>query len=148
MVSIVFSDYIVNATDLRKNQKRWLEKACQDPVTISYRHKQLAIVNREQIGRLYTEKYWTELVLKACQEFMKGLKSETFPWVEYLSDEEKTQFHTELLTCAMKSTITGDWVQLEQLIQDWEATAETERHPEIVKALQDEETLEEYVSIE
>jgi len=37
---------------------------------------------------------------------------------------------------------------MEHLLQDWEATAETERHPDIVKAVEDEETAGEYVSVE
>ena len=147
MVSTVFSDFIVNATDLRKNQKHWLEKAYDNPITVSYGRKQLAIMSREQVGKLYTEKYYAELVLKACQEFMNEKKSATFPWVEYLADDEGVQFHNELLSCAMKSIITGDWTQLEYLIQDWKATAETERNPEIVKMLQDKGTPEGYVTL-
>jgi len=148
MVSTVFSDMIVSATDLRKNQKRWLEAASQSPITINYGHSRLALVNRDQIRNLYIQKYYTELVLKACQEFLKGLKSETFPWVESLSTEEKVEFHKELLTCVMKSIITENWSQLEYLIQDWKATAETARSPEVVKALQDEGISSEYVTLE
>ncbi len=147
MVNTMFSDYIVNATELRKNQKQWLERAYNSPITISYGHKQLAIVNREQIGKLYTAKYYTELVLKACQEFVGGVKSDTFPWVEYLSNEEKIQFHNELLVCIKKSIITDNWTQLDYLIQDWKATAETERNPEIVEMLQDKGSPEEYVTL-
>jgi len=146
-VSTVFSDFIVNASDLRKNQKRWLEEAYKNPITVSYGHKQLAIINREQIRKLYIERHYSELVLRAYQEFVRRRKSDAFPWVEYLSDEEKMQFHNELLTCAMKSIITGNWSQLEHLIQDWEATAETERSTEIIKALQDEETSSDYVTL-
>lgn len=147
MVNTMFSDFIVSATDLRKNQKRWLERAYENPITISYGHKQLAIMNREQVGKLYTQKHYAELVLKACDEFVKRQKSDTFPWVEYLSDDEKMQFHSELLTCVMKSIFTGDWTRLEELIQDWKATAETERNPEIVRMLQDKGTPEDYVTV-
>jgi len=147
MASIAFSDVIVNATDLRQNQKHWLEKAYDNPITVSYGQKRLAIMNREQIGKLYTTKYYSELVLKACEEFMKELKSDTFPWEEYLTEKEKLEFHKELLTRAIKSIMTGDWTHLEHLIGDWKATAETERSPEIVKALQDRGTPEQYVTL-
>lgn len=148
MMSTVFSDYIVNATELRKNQKLWLQKACKAPVTVSYGHRQLAIVSREQISKLYADKFWMELVLKVSQELAKGVNSVTLAWVEYLSDEDKEKLHSELLACAIKSIITGNWVRMEHLLQDWEATAETERHPDIVKAVEDEETAGEYVSVE
>jgi len=147
MTSTVFSDFIVNSTDLRKNQKYWLKKAYENPITVSYGHRQLAIMNRQQIGKLYTEKHYTELVLKACQEFVKGLRSETFPWVEYLDEEEKIEFHKELLTCIMNSIITDNWIQLEHLIEDWKATAEVASNPEISRMLQDKATPEEYVTL-
>lgn len=147
MVSTVFSDFIVSATDLRNNQKRWLEKAYDNPITISYGRRQLAIMNREQVGKLYAEKYYVELVLKACEEFVKEQGSHTFPWLEYLVDEEKTEFHKELLTYVMKSIITGDWTPLEHLIEDWKATAEAATNPEIAKMLQGKATPEKYVTL-
>lgn len=147
MVSTVFSDFIVNATDLRKNQRHWLIKAYDNPITINYGRKQLAIMNRDQVGKLYTEKYYAELVLKACQEFVKGLKSDTFPWLEYLSDDEKMEFHSELLTSIMKSINTDNWTQLEHLIEDWKATAETAQNSEITEQLQHRGTPEEYVTL-
>jgi len=147
MVSTVFSDFIVNATDLRRNQKLWLERAYDRPITVSYGRKQLAIMNREQVHKLYTFNYYAELVLKACQEFTKEKKSDTFPWIEYLSEDEKMQFHSELLTRTMKSIITGDWAKLEYLIQDWKATAETAQNPEIAEQLQHRGTPEEYVTL-
>jgi|GEM_PF-1158230 len=147
MVSTVFSDFIVNATDLRNNQKQWLERAYSRPITVSYGRRQLAIMNREQVGKLYTAKYYSELVLKACQEFMEKNKSDTFPWVEFLSDDERMQFYNELLKRTMRSFITGNWSQLENLIQDWKATAEVESNPELAKALTAEEDSSQYVEI-
>lgn len=147
MTSTVFSDFIVNASDLRNNQKQWLERAYNSPITVSYGRRQLAIMNREQVGRLYAANYYLELVTRACDEFMKENRSSTFPWVEYLSDDEKMQFHREILNRAIKSTLTGNWTQLENLIQDWKATAEVESSPELVKALMAKEDSSQYVEI-
>jgi len=148
MVNTAFSDFIVSATDLRKNQKRWFEAASRRPITINYGQQRLALINREEIHNLYVEKHYAELILRVCEEFAKEQKSNTFPWVEYLDDEDRKEFHRELLTCAIKSIITSDWTQLEYLIEDWKATAETEHSPEIVKALQDEGISPEYVTLE
>jgi len=148
MVSTVFSDYIVNATDLRRNQKQWLERAYHSPITINCGRRQLAIMNREKVSKLYTANYYAELVLKACKEFKEGNESNTFPWVEYLPDDEKMKFHSELLSCTIKSIITGNWNQLEYLIEDWKATAEVERNPELAKALMAGEDPSQYVEIE
>ena len=147
MVSTVFSDDIVNATDLRKNQKHWLDRACVNPVTVKYGHNGLAIVNREQIRSLWIQKHYTEQVLRYCQEFVEGLKSDTFPWAEYLNDEEKAQFHKELLSSVMKAIVTDNWAPLGHTIEDWKATAETAQNLEIAEQLQHTGTPEEYVTL-
>jgi len=71
MASTVFSDTIVNATDLRKNQKQWLERAYNKPITVNYGRRQLAIMNREQVNKLYMATHYLELVIKVCDEFEK-----------------------------------------------------------------------------
>lgn len=148
MVSTVFSDFIVNATDLRNNQKQWLERAYVKPITVNYGRRQLAIINREQVGRLYAAQYYSELVLKACEEFKEDSRSTIFPWAEYLSYEGKAQFHSELLRRTIQCIITGDWNQVEYVIEDWKATAEVERNPKLVKALKSKEDSSQYVEIE
>ena len=147
MVSTVFSDDIVRATDLRTKQREWLERAYEKPITVSYGKKQLAIMRREQVGRLVTTNYYLELVIKACNEFEKEGESKTFPWTESLSEGDRLQFHKELLTNALKSTVTGDWAQLEYLIQDWKATAEVESDPELAKALMEKGDPKAYVRL-
>jgi len=146
MVSTVFSDFIVSATDLRKNQRHWLETASQNPISINYGQKQLAIINRDIICNLYKEISYLEKAIKAHQEYLYG-RNETFPWLEYLSDEEKRQFHEELLNDVMKSIATHDWELVEELLQDWKATVEVKKNPEVVKALKDEGTSSKYVTI-
>lgn len=147
MASTVFSDLIVSATDLRNNQKQWLERAYTEPITVSYGRKQLAIMNREKVGKLYASIYYSELVLKACQEIKEKNKSDTLPWVDYLSDIDKMRFQGELLNTTLKAMVTGNWIHLEHLIEDWQATAEVESNPELVKALLSEEDPSDYVKI-
>jgi len=148
MVSTVFSDSIVNATDLRNNQKQWFEKAYIKPITVNYGRRQLAIMNREQVGRLYAAQHYSELVLKACEEFSENSKSTIFPWIEYLSNEGKTKFHSELLRQTIQSIITGDWAKVEYIIDDWKATAEVERNPALAAVLKSKEDPSQYVEIE
>lgn len=147
MVSTVFSDTIVKATDLRTNQKHWLEKAYDKPITVSYGSKQLAIMNRDQVSKLYTTTYYLELVLKICDEFEKNKKITTIPWAEYLSHEDQLKLHMDLLTTALRCTITSKWEQLEYVIQDWQATAEVESNPELAKALLEKDDPAEYVKL-
>jgi len=148
MIATIFSDFIVNATDLRKNQRDWLEKAYENPITINYGQKQLVIMNRDLIRSMYMRNHYTEFVIKVCEDFLKERKSTIIPWVEYLSDEEKLQFHKELITSAMRLFVTDNSNQLEELIDDWKATAEIKQYPEREKELLNEVKPEQYVSIE
>ena len=148
VVETVFSDRVVNASDLRKNQKRWLEEALKRPVTVNYSRKQLAIMNRDQVRDLFIKVQFAELALAACQNSDNGSILEKLPWLEHLSSEHKTQFRDELVNTFLKLSKTGKWDELEDLISDWKATAETEGDPEIVKALKDAETAKGYVSLD
>ena len=147
MTSTVFSDSIVNASDLRANQKRWLEMAYNKPITVSYGKRQLAIMNREHVSKLYMATHYLELVIKVCSEFEKGEEGKTFPWVESLSEGDRLQFHKELLTNALRSVVTNNWSQLEYLIEDWKATAEVEGDPELARALMERGDPKAYVRL-
>ena len=148
MISTVFSDNIVKATDLRTNQKEWLERAYHSPVTVNYGQRQLALMNREQVGKLYIANHYLELVTRACDEFMKESGTSTFPWVEYLSGNERQGFHRALMTRALKCVATGDWKQVESLIEDWKAAAIAKSSPSLVEALTAEEDPLNYVEVE
>ncbi len=148
VVETVFSDRVVNASDLRKNQRQWLEEALKRPVTVNYSRRQLAIMNRDQVRDLFIKVQFAELALAACRDIDKGGIFEKLPWLEYLTVEDRAQFRDELLNAFLKSSKTGNWDDLDELISDWKATAETERSPEIVKALKEGETATDYVALE
>ena len=73
MVSTVFSDDIIRPTDLRAKQPEWLTKAYERPITVVYGKKQLAIMRREQVGRLVTTNHYLELVIKAVYPLSEPL---------------------------------------------------------------------------
>ena len=148
MVNTIFSDEIVNATDLRTNQKRWLEAALTKPITVNYGRKQLALLDREKVSNLYQAIYYLELVIKTCEEYEREKKSTVLPWVEYLSSENRGKFHNELLEVTINSILSNDWDAVEYLIQDWKATAEIESNPDLSKALLSEDNPAEYVKID
>jgi hypothetical protein len=147
MVTTVFSDEIVNATQLRARQSHWLTMASRHPVTVTYGSSKLTILNREKIRNLYTQTHHLELFVKFCNEVMKGIKSTVFPWLEYLDDEEKEQFHKEYIASIMTAIVVEHWDEVEILLEDWKATAETENNPNIMKALKTKVPKEEYVTI-
>ena len=147
VMETLFSDHVVNASDLRSNQKHWFEEALKRPVTINYSRKQLAIMNREHARDLFMRARFADLALAACRDLEKGSIFETFPWLESLSKKEKTEFREGLLDCFAKASKTSRWNDMEDLIGDWKATAEAKQHPEIVKALKHEGSSADYVAL-
>lgn len=153
VIDTMFADQIVNASELRSNQKKWLEKAVDKPITVNYGRKQLAIVNREQMRKLYMENHYLVLALRICQELSKptkkGSKSNVFPWIDYLNETEKFSFKEELANSLLKSIMVDelDESDLENMIADWKATAEVKANPEAVKALSESKNHTDYVRI-
>ena len=145
MVTTFLSDEVISPTDLRANQRHWLNKASENVVTIVTGHKQFALINRERISNLYAQKHYSELALRYCQEVNNNIKSTTFPWVKDLSEEEKSEFHNELLSCIVQTIITDDWSSMEYLLEDWKATAEVNSNSEVAEALLAEENPSTYV---
>jgi hypothetical protein len=148
MMNTIFYDEIINSSDLRKNQKRWFELAVNKPITINYGHRQLAIVNREDLGNLYSAVSYLQMILQVCDEFKEDNKSRTLIWANDLSDEDKTQFQKELLTTALRACVTNKWDAVGELLEDWKATAEVEIDPELAMVLTEEDNPGEYVSLE
>jgi len=147
MVTMVFSDKIVNATQLRNSQKKWFDTALSEPVTVTYGTDNLAIYNREKFRNLYRKIYFTELALKICNEMIKGEKSTIIPWMEYLDAEDKKQFHEDLLSGILKATAIDNWDEVEVLLDDWKATADAVHSPEIMRALKTKTPKSELVAI-
>jgi hypothetical protein len=147
MISTFLSDDVINPTELRANQRHWLDKATENVITIVNGTRKLALINRERISKLYAQKYYSELVIKYCQELDKNIKSNVFSWAEYLNDEEKAEFHNELISTIMTAVVTDEWSSMEHLIEDWKATAEANSNPKIAQALLAEEDPSKYVEI-
>lgn len=147
MVTTFLSDEVISSTDLRANQKYWLDRASENVITIVNGRKKFALINREHISNLYAQKYYSEIILRYCKETNTGVSSVIFPWIEHLSNEERDEFYNELLNCAMESTINNDWSLIEQLIEDWKATAEVNSSPTLARTLLEKEDPSKYVRI-
>ncbi len=135
MAALLFSDEIVNASELRSRQKYWLEKATSRPVTVTYGSHKLAIIDRESISKLFLQQHYLGLTIWYCEEALTGADSETFPWLKYLDDEEKEEFHSELIHSVSRAAKFDNWDDIEDLLGDWKATAETKNNPDVIKAL-------------
>jgi predicted nucleotidyltransferase len=147
MATTFLSDEVISSTQLRTNQKHWFDKAIDGVVTIVNGKKQFVLVNREQISKLYAQKYYTDIILNYCYEIIKKNESNTLRWANFLSDEERNAFHDELISHVMKAIITDDWSSVGYLLEDWKATAEANSNPQLRDALLAEEDPSKYVKI-
>jgi len=149
MVSTIFSDIIVSPTDLRRNQKLFLEGAYDKPITVKYGRKQLAILRREQVNYMIMARYYADLVIRYCQEIHSGKReSVVFPWIDTLDTEERQEFLNELLMEFRDSSERNNWSRLAQLLDEWKSTSEAKRNPEIIKLMQNIDSPREYVVLD
>jgi len=137
MTATVFSDELINSTQLRTQQKRWLDKALIKPISILSGEKQLVLINRDTAKDIFAYNHYASMVIQFCQEQKSGKNNESkmFPWIKYLDDNETMEFTNELLTSFLEVVQTKEWNTLEELIEDWIATAEVKSHPKLVEAL-------------
>ena len=124
MVTTLFSDRIVSATDLRKNQKHWLDKAAKSPVSIAYGKYNLAILKREQVASLVKANHYLELAMRLCTSLFREQKIEVFPWADALDAKDQSDFVHEFTQCIMSAIATDAWDEVDNVLSDWRATAE------------------------
>jgi hypothetical protein len=148
MVTVAFSDDIVNASELRNRQKYWLERASSKPVTVTCGTCKLAIIDRDEVSNLYLYKHYMDMTIKYCEEVLNNEKSSIFPWLDYLDNEEKEAFHGDLITGIARASVTGNWTDVDDLIEDWQATTEAKQDREFVKTLKVKVPRKEYLPID
>lgn len=145
MVTTMFSDEIVNVSKFRGQQSRWLSMAAKRPITVTSGDIKVTILNRELVRDLYQQKYFLELVVQFCNEIDTGKDIKTLPWVKYLDKEEQKEFRDELLNSILEAILTDNWSNIETLIEDWKATAETESDEEAMAALKSRVSKDKYI---
>ena len=150
MVTTILSDDVINSSQLRNQQKRWLDKAYIKPVSIMSGEKRLVLLNREQANDMLVLNQYARMVIQFCQEQRPGIakRSDVFPWIKHLNEDAILEFHNELLTTFAEVIHSRDWLTLDELLSDWIATAEVESKPKLAEALLAKEDPDKYVKVE
>lgn len=65
-------------------------------------------------------------------------------WLENLSPLSYRLCIVELYSAVARAIMTNDWTDVSELIEGWEATAEVESDPEMVKELREPKEYEEF----
>lgn len=149
--SRIFSDEIVAATDLKRNLKYWLDRAREiDGVTITQSSlADLALIRRDDIRAAYEALHYGDILIRFGMErhIARHDGEIVFPWLKYLSDEEREQFEHELFETYSTCTSMKDWGRLAMLLEDWKATAEAIQNAELMEAWRRRGRPNNYVSI-
>jgi len=150
MVTAILSDDIINATELRNNQKKWLDRAYNSPVSIMSGAKKLVLLNRNNANHMYSISLYAEMIIQFCQEQSSGRKRESnvFPWIKYLSEQAIAEFHEELFLTFDKVMRNKDWLAFEGMLNSWVATAEAMTNPEMVELITTDLDKEEFTRVE
>lgn len=148
MVS-VFEDQIVQVSDLKKRMKYWLDVVRQTaPVTIAQGGKADLIIMRRADEAIHARILeYARLVARFLLEQRQGVESQVLPWYKHLKTDEQEEFMAELLHCFSDMVQTGNWQGFAYLLQDWQATAESNLNPELLAALEAPHRPEEYISV-
>jgi len=150
MVTTILSDEVINSTELRNNQKRWLDKAYSSPVSIMSGAKKLVLLNREHAKHMYLLTHYVEAIVQFCREQGSGKKrqSAVFPWIKHLSEEAIGEFNNELLATFEGAMYNKDWSAFEEMLDAWVATAEAMTNPEMVELITADLSKEEFTKVE
>jgi len=137
MVSTILSDEVINSTEFRKNQRRWLEKAYISPISIMSGTKKLVLLNREHAKHMYSLIHYSKMIIRFCVERGSGKKreSDVFPWIKHLNEKVIEEFHKELFSSFEEVMHSQDWLAFEEMLNSWIATAEAMTNPEMVELI-------------
>lgn len=154
MVKMMFSDEIVLATDLKRRQRYWFERARQTGGVTIVQGKvaDLVLASRKKVA----EAAETATHARTAAQFLREIitlertpaESVVFPWLGDLDDEEQQEFLRDFVDLFARCSTTGEWVRLDELLEDWQATAAAHRNPELMEAWRTRDQLEDYVPME
>lgn len=154
MSKTMFSDEVALATDLKRRQRYWFDRARETGgVTIVQGGvADLVLVPRQSIAETVEAIAHTRTAVQFLREVItlgrRPAESATFPWLQDLDDEEQQGFLREFVDVFACSLASGDWGPFDELLEDWQATAEARRNPNLMEAWQTRGRPEDYAPME
>ena len=154
MVKTVFSDEIVLATDLKKRQRYWFVRARESGgVTIVQGGvADLVLAPRQMVAETAEAAAHARTAAQFLREVITlkraPAESAVFSWLCELDDEEQQEFLREFVDLFARCSTTWKWAPFEEFLEDWQATAEAHRNPELLEAWRTRGQPEDYFPIE
>jgi hypothetical protein len=139
MRKTMFSDEVVLATDLKKRQRYWFDRARESGgVTIVQGGvADLVLAPRQKVA----EAAEAAVHARTAAQFLREVvtlghplaDSTIFPWLGDLDAADRQEFVREFVDNLAHCATTNQWAPLEELLEDWQATAEAHRRPELME---------------
>jgi len=151
----MFGDEVVQATELKRNQRHWFERARQTGgVTIVQgRRADLVLAPRRVVAGNMETAQRVRLIGQFLLEWIRAgngnlVASVVFPWLADLDQAERQQFYTNLIKVFAECVTRGDWTALDELLEDWQATAEANRTQGLLDVWEQRGRTEDYEPME
>lgn len=145
---LVFSDDVINSTQLIRNWGHWAARALNHPVTILYKDDPITLISRRYISELNQRLHYTYLMFSVYQFIESRVNNcDVLPWVNYLNDDLRKEFFEDILNAYTESDAKGNWSVFQDTIDDWKATAEVASNPKLSKKLLEKDYPSKYVEV-
>jgi hypothetical protein len=154
MAKTMFSDEVVLATDLKKKQRYWFDRARKTGGVTIVQGKvaDLVLAPRRKVAEATEAAAHGRTAAQFLREVIplgrEPSESAVFPWLCDLDDQEQQEFLHQLVALFAHYSTTGDWASFEELLEDWQATAEAHRNQELIEAWHTRGRPEDYVPME
>ena len=150
----VFSDEVVQVTELKRNQRYWLDRARKTGGVTIVQGKlaDLVLAPRQAVAESAQAVHYARMMSQFFLETVRAdreLKdSVVFPWFKDLDEEDRQEFYQELVETFARCMTTGRWNVFDELLEDWQATAEASRNQELLEAWRTRGRAEDYIPLE
>jgi hypothetical protein len=121
MEKTMFSDEVVQATDLKNRQRYWFDRARKTGgvTIIQGKVADLVLAPRQRVA----ETAEAAAHAKTAAQFLREIitlgqppaESSVFPWLRDLDEEEQQEFLREFVDLLAHCSTTGGWVRMEVL---------------------------------
>lgn len=125
----LYNDTIYTSRDLNRSTAKVLDKALEEPVTITRNNDSFALLRREKMGDMSKKILYTRVVAylyeAICKVNMQQVldPGDPYKWVDKFDREEHIDLLSELSSAMQHSENTDDWEELRCLILEWSESA-------------------------
>ena len=125
----LYNDTIYTSRDLNRSTAKVLDKALEEPITITRNNDSFALLRREKMGNMCKKILYTRVVAclyeVICKVNMQQIidRDNPYKWVEKFDREEHIELMNDLSVALQHGENTDDWEELKCVIFEWSESA-------------------------